>query len=166
MFKLENKKGFTLIELLVVIAIIGLLATLSIVALNSAREKAQIARRMADMRQIMTALELYRDTYGVYPSGDNDGTGSWDIGNLDYQLLTGKLGNIMNKAPNDPVAKGSGSGYFYYRYGAGYAGCDSARGAFYILGISGTGKHYPTSSSFQCPSRSWNFEWTAGSFEN
>lgn len=166
MLKLSNKKGFTLIELLVVIAIIGLLATLSIVALNLAREKAQIARRMADMRQIMTALELYRDTYGVYPSGDNDGTGSWDVGNLDLQLLTGKLGGIMDKAPNDPVARGSGSGYFYYRYPAGYANCDSSRGAFYILGINGTGKNYPARKSFQCPDRIWNFEWTTGSFEN
>ncbi len=166
MLKLSNKKGFTLIELLVVIAIIGLLATLSIIALNSAREKAQIVRRMADMRQIMTALELYRDTYGVYPSGDNDGTGSWDVGNLDLQLLTGKLGGIMDKAPNDPVARGSGSGYFYYRYPAGYANCDSSRGAFYILGINGTGKNYPARKNFQCPDRIWNFEWTTGSFEN
>ena len=63
-----KKKGFTLIELLVVVAIIGLLATLSIVALNTARAKARDARRVADIKQIQTALELYYNDTGLYPS--------------------------------------------------------------------------------------------------
>ena len=64
-----NKKGFTLIELLVVIAIIGLLSTLAVVSLSSARTKARDARRMSDLKQISTALELYgaQDTTGQYP---------------------------------------------------------------------------------------------------
>jgi len=64
----NNKKGFTLIELLVVIAIIGLLSTLSILALNSARARARDAKRVADVKQIQTALEMcYNDT-GNYPA--------------------------------------------------------------------------------------------------
>lgn len=63
----KNKKGFTLIELLVVVAIIGLLATLSIVALNNARARARDARRVADVKQIQTALELYYNDQGTYP---------------------------------------------------------------------------------------------------
>ncbi len=50
-----------MIELLVVIAIIGLLATLSVVALNNARERARDSRRVSDIKQIQTALELYFD---------------------------------------------------------------------------------------------------------
>lgn len=66
MFK--NKKGFTLIELLVVIAIIGLLSTLAVVALSSARTKARDSKRVADMKQVQTAMELYYNTNSAYPS--------------------------------------------------------------------------------------------------
>jgi len=64
----NNKKGFTLIELLVVIAIIGLLSTLAVVALNNARQKSRDARRVADIKQMQTAFELYYNDFGVYPT--------------------------------------------------------------------------------------------------
>ena len=62
-----NKKGFTLIELLVVIAIIGLLSTLAVVALGSARVKARDSKRLADLKQLQTALELYYTDNNAYP---------------------------------------------------------------------------------------------------
>ncbi len=62
-----NKKGFTLIELLVVIAIIGLLSTLAVVSLNNARSKSRDAKRVADVKQIQTALELYYNDCNNYP---------------------------------------------------------------------------------------------------
>jgi type II secretion system protein G len=64
----NNNKGFTLIELLVVIAIIGLLATLTVASLNSARSKSRDARRLSDIKQIQTALELYLNDQGSYPT--------------------------------------------------------------------------------------------------
>ena len=70
---MHKKKGFTLIELLVVIAIIGLLATISVVALNNARARARDARRVADIKQIQTALELYLNNFGEYPSAVTSG---------------------------------------------------------------------------------------------
>ena len=64
---MRKAKGFTLIELLVVIAIIGLLSTLAVVALNSARQKARDAKRVADIKQVQTALELYFNDAEGYP---------------------------------------------------------------------------------------------------
>lgn len=57
----KNQKGFTLIELLVVIAIIGILSTIVLVSLNTARQKARDVRRVSDMRQVALGLEMYYD---------------------------------------------------------------------------------------------------------
>jgi len=62
-----NNQGFTLIELLVVIAIIGLLATMSVIALSGAREKARDSRRLSDIKQMQTALEMYYSSTSSYP---------------------------------------------------------------------------------------------------
>jgi len=69
----KNQQGFTLIELLVVIAIIGLLSTLSIVALNQARARSRDARRLADVKQIQTALEMYYNDKNTYPATTTPG---------------------------------------------------------------------------------------------
>lgn len=66
---LKNQKGFTLIELLVVIAIIGILATLVLLQLGTARSRARDAKRIADVSQLRAAIELYyEDNNGAYPS--------------------------------------------------------------------------------------------------
>jgi len=71
---MKNKsKGFTLIELLVVIAIIGILSTLSVVALNSARARARDAKRISDIRQIQTALEMFYSANNNYPTSTTPG---------------------------------------------------------------------------------------------
>lgn len=64
----NTKRGFTLIELLVVIAIIGILSSVVLASLNSARRKGRDARRIADLKQIQLALELSYDKNGFYPA--------------------------------------------------------------------------------------------------
>lgn len=61
------KKGFTLIELLVVIAIIGILSSVVLASLNSARQKSRDARRIGDIKQLQLALEMYYDSTNEYP---------------------------------------------------------------------------------------------------
>ncbi len=79
---LEKRQGFTLIELLVVIAIIGLLSTMAVVSLSSARRKSRDAKRIADVKQIQMALEMYYDDQNGYPVRTNlvlGGTGASKI---------------------------------------------------------------------------------------
>jgi prepilin-type N-terminal cleavage/methylation domain-containing protein len=64
----HSKKGFTLIELLVVIAIIGILSSVVLASLSTARQKSRDAKRISDIGQIQLALELYFDRVQSYPS--------------------------------------------------------------------------------------------------
>ena len=71
---MKHESGFTLIEMLVVVAIIGLLASVVITGLGSARQKARDTRRISDIRQIQNALETYYSNNTSYP--DNTAFGN------------------------------------------------------------------------------------------
>lgn len=107
-----NKKGFTLIELLVVIAIIGLLSTLAVVALGSARTKSRDAKRLADLKQIQSALELYYTDKNAYPitasSTPLGATGTVCLNGSGFGAA-GCGSPYMGLIPKDP----SGSQYLY-----------------------------------------------------
>lgn len=129
---MKHQKGFTLIELLVVIAIIGLLSSVILAALSSARMKARVARRYSDFKQLNTALELYKDKYNTYPNTSNSwlsvcknpGDGPWG---LDRSGSNGFIPDLapefMPILPVDPsgcASVGVTEGYHYASNGAGY----------------------------------------------
>lgn len=64
---MTKQKGFTLIELLVVIAIIGILSSVVLASMNSARKKSRDARRQQDLKSMQVALELMFDANNTYP---------------------------------------------------------------------------------------------------
>ena len=59
-------RGFTLIELLVVISIIGLLSSLAVVSLGTARNKAYDAKIKSDLNHLRTQAALYAEPLGIY----------------------------------------------------------------------------------------------------
>ncbi len=101
-----NKKGFTLIELLVVIAIIGLLSTLAVIALGSAREKSRDAKRLSDLKQVQTALELYYTDNSEYPDGTGITLGDSTHACLDDSGFAATCGTdaYMADVPTDPIS--------------------------------------------------------------
>ncbi|MFA6339182.1 MAG: prepilin-type N-terminal cleavage/methylation domain-containing protein [Candidatus Paceibacterota bacterium] len=115
---ISTKKGFTLIELLVVISIIGLLSSIIIPAISTARMKSRDAKRVGDVKQLQIALEFYRDKFGTYPTSCDSGGFSWChyCGNPHgindgLQILVTE--GFMSEIPEDPIASGRTSCYNY-----------------------------------------------------
>ena len=109
----KNKFGFTLIELLVVIAIIGILSSVVLASLNSARQKARDARRVADIKQLQLALELYYDACRNYPTSPLTGSGPVGCSTAGGVLVSnGYIAQI-------PVDPSTGSAYSYFALGSG-----------------------------------------------
>jgi prepilin-type N-terminal cleavage/methylation domain-containing protein len=126
-----KKKGFTLIELLVVVAIIGILAIVVLNSLSSARARARDSKRLLDIKNIQTALEVYYLSNNVYPIGGWSGshTGEWE-----------NLANILRVSlPTDPTNTSTTTndnaasiGNYVYSYYATNAP-DGCRGHSYMI---------------------------------
>ncbi len=63
----NHTRGFTLIELLIVVAIIGVLATMLLSAIFSAKGKAQIGVAKSQIKSIQAALAMYEGDHGKFP---------------------------------------------------------------------------------------------------
>jgi len=121
---LKNKKGFTLIELLVVIAIIALLSTIAVVSLGNARQKARDAKRIADIKQMQTALELdYNNTGNGYKTSDTP------------SVITA-IGTSMTSVPTAPTPKDGA--------------CTAVNNSYYYLSTNAVGDTICTAAIGQC----------------
>lgn len=119
----HHQEGFTLIELLIVIAIIGILSTLLMTNFIGIRQRARDAQRKSDIRQIQSALELYRSDTGSYPvstAGNTlNSTACPSSSSFTYSGTT-----YMQQIPCDPL------GSSYYHSGSYYY---SSNGSTYTL---------------------------------
>ena len=66
---MKKNKGFTLIELLVVIAIIGVLASVVLASLNTARNKGADASIKSGLANMRAQAEIYYDVNSGYTAG-------------------------------------------------------------------------------------------------
>ncbi len=105
-------RGFTLIELLVVIAIIGVLSSIVLAALSTARTKGQDAARTEDVKSFKTAMELYYNDYNSYPT--STGSSNGDVPLSDSQLNAELVPKYIPSMPALLVADGD----HYYAGGA------------------------------------------------
>jgi prepilin-type N-terminal cleavage/methylation domain-containing protein len=64
----SRDKGFTLVELLIVIVILGVLATVTVFAVNGITSKAKASSCQADTSSLNTAIEAYNAGEGSYPA--------------------------------------------------------------------------------------------------
>ncbi len=85
----KSEKGFTLVELMVVLVILGLLATIVIINVRPAQDKAMAGKARADVALLDQGLEMYKLNNLAYP-GAGEG----------LQALVGK--GVIKKLPKDP----------------------------------------------------------------
>ena len=67
-----RKKTFTLVEMMVVMAIMIILFAIGTVAFNKAYDAADIKKCKAELAQLKSAIEMYRDRHGSYPVEASD----------------------------------------------------------------------------------------------
>lgn len=111
----QKRRGFTLIEILVVIAIIGLLSTVVFAAMSQARSNARDKDRLAQLKQLQTAIEIYGHTTGQYPeTGCGRGLDQWTGHGSIYgscAVYIDGITDLMSPLPVDPIV--NNYGYIY-----------------------------------------------------
>lgn len=102
-----GRQGFTLIEILVAATIIAVLSAIGVSSYSSVNRRSRDAKRISDLEQVRSALEMYRTDNGFYP---DTGTGFKSLSDLESSLVSA----YMPSVPVDP----KGDPYWYSPLGA------------------------------------------------
>lgn len=152
------KRGFTLIELLVVIAIIGLLSSITLASLSTARDKSKVAAAKVQLKSIQNAVHMLNSDTGLDPdalelnycTNDQEANRLWQynkyyLNSCDAGLVCNSgifsnwKGPYMSSAPLDPW----GTHYYfdsYFTCGAGIDGCKGNTGQARVIQSFGPNK--------------------------
>jgi len=104
--RIRERGGFTLIEMLVVIAIIGVLSALLLNLLPRAANMKVRTRVKAELAQLETAIEAYKEKRGHYPP---DHPGLPSTNSLYYELVGTALNNASSGNPSYTTLSGDNS---------------------------------------------------------
>lgn len=120
----RQPRAFTLIELLVVIAIIGVLSSVILASLNTARGRARDAKRESDLHSVQTALELYYSANNSYPlaiSNWNTECSGWNH-TTSNNVAPGLVPSYISQFPSDPamISASNQNCYLYISNGTSY----------------------------------------------
>lgn len=111
----SSGKGFTLVEVIIVIAVLGILASSLIVLIDpiSQTQKSRDSKRKADLKQIQSALELYRADNGAYPPNGSVRSGqSFSENGTEYLKVVPV--DPKNTTPYIYTYNNTGNGYEIY----------------------------------------------------
>ena len=106
-----RRAAFTLIELLIVIAIIAILALIAVPNFLEAQVRAKVARTMADMRAMATAMESYYSDHGGYPLGGSVDWGTWRLTTPMAYMTSLPMDSFLSE---QAIALYSYSPYYFY----------------------------------------------------
>jgi len=139
-----DRRGITLIEMMVVIVILGILATIIFTRVSDRPEQARRTKASVEIRQIQTALELFKLDNGFFPSTEQG------LEALVSIPTTGKIptnypeSGYLEKVPRDPW----GNPYVYI--------CPGAHGDYDLVSYGADGE--PGGDGKNRDVESWNLE--------
>lgn len=155
---MNYKKGFTLIELLVVVAIIGILASVVLASLNTARAKGADAAIKANLANTRAAAALYYDipsNYGTVALAATATNAACSLASTVFDPLASNSINTMVKAAQTAYGATSTALCSYGASGVSWAAYvplrDTTNGAGFCVDSSGTAKQGAVLSGDKCP---------------
>jgi prepilin-type N-terminal cleavage/methylation domain-containing protein len=129
MVMISFTRGFTLVELMVVISVIGILSVIVYANVGSASPKARDVERQADLRNLQTAIEQFKQKNGRYPTAGCALVNGWSIeSSACPEYVTGLIPDFLSNLPHDKKRTTN----------RGFAYSTNADGSVYKVAVLGT----------------------------